>query len=80
MKYIPLALAALGLMAAPAFAQQGMGKQVREACQADYKAFCSGVQPGGGRILKCFEEHKEQLSKECVSALQEAKAARDGAQ
>jgi hypothetical protein len=25
----------------------------REACEADYKKFCSGVEQGGGRIIKC---------------------------
>lgn len=68
---------ALCLAAVPALAQQGRGKQVREACQADYKALCSDVQPGGGRVLKCFEEHREQVSKECRAALEQARAARD---
>ena len=75
-----LATALMTAAAAPAAAQAAMGKQVREACQADYKALCDGIQPGGGRILKCLEEHKEQVSKECISALEQAKAARSGAQ
>jgi len=75
-----LATALMTAATAPAAAQAAMGKQVREACQADYKALCNGIQPGGGRVLKCLQEHQDQVSKECLSALEQAKAARSGAQ
>lgn len=37
----------------------------REACEADYKKFCSGVQQGGGRIIKCLSGHMSELTPEC---------------
>jgi hypothetical protein len=84
-------LATLGLVTAltaaaitPAAAQAAMGdpvrKQVREACEADFKALCEGIRPGGGRVLQCLEEHREQVSPACISALEQAKTARSGAQ
>lgn len=37
----------------------------REACEADYKKFCSGVEQGGGRIIKCLSDHMSELTPEC---------------
>lgn len=37
----------------------------REACQADYQKFCSGVEQGGGRIIKCLNEHLSDLTPQC---------------
>ncbi|MDP9088225.1 MAG: cysteine rich repeat-containing protein [Pseudomonadota bacterium] len=41
---------------------------VRAACTEDARKLCSGVQPGGGRILACLKEHKDQLSANCQQA------------
>jgi len=49
-----------------ALAQQGA---VRGACMSDIKTLCGAVQPGGGRIRECFEEHRAQLSQGCKVAL-----------
>lgn len=35
------------------------------ACKADVEKFCKDVKPGGGAIMKCLKEHKDQLSAEC---------------
>jgi hypothetical protein len=49
------------LMAAlPAFGQLGT------PCDADFEKFCSGVTPGGGRLLQCYEQNKNQMSANCV--------------
>lgn len=37
----------------------------REACQADFEKFCEGVQPGGGRVIRCLAEHLKELTPEC---------------
>jgi hypothetical protein len=41
---------------------------IRAACADDAQKLCAGVQPGGGRIVACLKEHKEQLSNGCRQA------------
>ena len=41
---------------------------LRVACAQDAQRLCSGVQPGGGRILSCLKAHKDQLSSQCRQA------------
>ncbi len=72
------AAALIALAAATPALAQGAGGQVRTACANDAKTLCAGVKPGGGRILQCFKEHQDQVSKECQSALEAAQAARAG--
>ncbi len=55
-----------------ASAQQSV---IREACAADYKSLCTGVQPGGGRIIACLKENETKLSSNCQKALTAAKGA-----
>ena len=38
---------------------------IMQACQADIKKYCSGVQPGGGRIALCLKPYSSTLSSEC---------------
>ena len=49
----------------PALAQDA----AREACKADYSKYCSGVTPGGGRIVACLNKQHDQLSQGCQKAL-----------
>lgn len=48
---------------------------LRAACEADIRATCPGVQPGGGRLLQCVKDHPDKISKPCKDALVAAKAA-----
>jgi len=63
-----------------AWAGQGgqVGKELRQACSADYQKLCSGVQPGGGQVMACFQQNIDKLSSACQKALQDAKAAKQG--
>jgi hypothetical protein len=44
----------------------------RAACETDIQKLCTGVQPGGGRILACLKQHKDQVSDGCRQAVQKA--------
>lgn len=64
-----------GTSAPPNLATQAM----RQACAADTRTLCSGVQPGAGRILQCFKEHAVDLSPDCRAALTQLRDAGGGA-
>jgi Cysteine rich repeat len=42
---------------------------LRRACGPDYRAFCSGVPVGGGRVIECLRANGPSLSRQCRSAL-----------
>jgi cysteine rich repeat protein len=46
------------------FAQDLTAAQ-RDACKADYEKYCSGVMPGGGRIIACLNKQHTALSDAC---------------
>ncbi len=46
----------------------------REACKGDVQKLCSDVKPGGGRIIVCLNDHKDQLSQACSDAIAKARA------
>ena len=45
---------------------------IRQACAADFKMFCSDVQPGGGRVLACLRDNSAKLSSDCRNAMSAA--------
>jgi Cysteine rich repeat len=63
---------ALADEAPPAPSQETINA-VRAACGADAKKLCAGVQPGGGRILQCLTQHKDEVSDGCKQAVIKAK-------
>jgi len=48
---------------------QGGGQGRLQSCRADVRQFCSGVERGGGRIVNCLNDHKNELSDACYGAL-----------
>jgi hypothetical protein len=42
---------------------------VRSECSADYRRYCPGVRPGGGRALACLSDHQESVSQGCRQSL-----------
>ncbi len=42
-------------------------------CKADIERLCPGVAPGGGRIVKCLKEHKDEVSIGCGKELKKLK-------
>jgi Cysteine rich repeat len=42
-------------------------------CAEDIAKYCKEVKAGGGRILKCLNEHKNELSVSCKAKLEESK-------
>ncbi len=54
--------------AAPAFAAGQF-----TYCKADIERLCPGAAPGGGRIVKCLKEHKDEISIGCGKELKKLK-------
>ncbi len=50
------------------------GKEVAQACRDDVQKQCRGVQRGGGRIIQCLRMHESDISPQCRSKLDEARA------
>jgi hypothetical protein len=55
-----------------AFAQTPTPDQ-RGACGADYQKYCTGTAPGGGRVVACLNQHRDQLSAACKKAIDSRK-------
>jgi hypothetical protein len=41
---------------------------LRAGCSDDAARLCAGVQPGGGRVIACLQQHKDALSNQCRQA------------
>jgi hypothetical protein len=59
--------AATAAQSALAIGQQTLAA-LQAACADDAQRLCAGMQPGGGRIVACLKEHKDQLSNQCRQA------------
>ncbi len=40
-------------------------------CRDDLKAYCSGVEPGQGRLLNCMDKNKGKLGNRCLTAMKD---------
>jgi Cysteine rich repeat len=53
------------MLCLPFFGGMSASAQGTGACAGDVQTFCSGVEPGQGRILQCLKQNKESLSPGC---------------
>jgi hypothetical protein len=67
---IAMTVAVLMLFSAalPAFAQE------TSPCAKDFEKYCSHVTPGGGRLVRCYEDNKDKMSAACKAWAEEVKA------
>jgi hypothetical protein len=56
----------LALSTSSAFA---VSQVVRDACSADYVAYCSKFKVGTPALKSCMREHRHVLNAECIKAL-----------
>ena len=42
----------------------------RAACEADFKKFCTGVEPGGGRGEECLAKQLDKLTPDCKAVIE----------
>ncbi|HJU22774.1 MAG TPA: cysteine rich repeat-containing protein [Casimicrobiaceae bacterium] len=74
--FAALATGALALWSGIAIAQSA-----QQACEPDIKKFCAGVPQGEGRVAKCLESHRQQVSPACRRGMvQMAKTMKEVAQ
>jgi Cysteine rich repeat len=73
-RVLSLALIAACFLGAPSRAQEMA--DLRTYCMSDIERLCKGIEPGGGRILKCLKAHKKDMTVGCAQALQKLKARR----
>lgn len=45
----------------------------RRACGRDFRTWCAGVEPGGGRAMECLIANQQRLSPSCKGLLAEAR-------
>jgi hypothetical protein len=64
-----LSLIVVAAVAVPAAAEAAEPRRARDACLPDARAFCSSVQPGGGRLILCLDDHRAKLSPACNAVL-----------
>jgi Cysteine rich repeat len=58
---------------------RGEATALMQVCRGDYDRLCAGVQPGGGRVLACLQNHASQLSATCGQAMPRAQSLKDSA-
>jgi hypothetical protein len=78
----PFAVTAIAMSIAHAQVSPQMRSEamsLMQVCRGDYDRLCGGVQPGGGRVLACLQNHAGQLSAACGQAMPRAEALKNSA-
>jgi hypothetical protein len=60
---------AAGLLALSAGSAFAVSQQVKDACSADYAAYCSSHKVGTTGARSCMREHRKMLTDTCIQAL-----------
>ena len=50
-------------------AQKPLGESLRTSCANDIQKLCTGIRPGGGRIVACLHDHIIDLSENCSETI-----------
>ncbi len=58
----PLIFLSMSLFMTNAMAQTAAEQA---ACRSDFQKLCKGTKPGGGRVLACLSQQRDQLSEAC---------------
>ena len=65
---IMASVSTLFLISIPAFAQEA------SPCAKDFAQYCSHITPGGGRLVRCYEQNKDKMSAACRTWAEGVKA------
>ncbi len=80
---VAIALASSPLASAQSQDQSTTRQQIieslRNACSPYFEKLCSGVEPGGGRVLECLQNHKDELSDSCRTEVEKVMKLREQA-
>ncbi len=49
-------------------------EKIKQVCTTDIDGFCKGIEPGEGRIARCLEEHRNELTSACRAEMEWVKA------
>lgn len=44
-------------------------KALRTACEVDVKKLCADVEPGGGRLVQCLKDHRDEATPPCQASI-----------
>ncbi len=69
---IALTMMGAGLMLL--FSRLPASAQETNPCAKDFAQYCSHITPGGGRLVRCYEENKNSMSPACRSWAEGVKA------
>lgn len=61
------------LVAAPIQARAQEMEDIKTYCKEDIERLCKGIEPGGGRLLKCLKANTKEMSVGCAQALEKLK-------
>jgi hypothetical protein len=66
-------IVAIGLLVATTASRAQELEDIKTYCMEDIERLCKGIEPGGGRILKCLKANTKAMSVGCAQALQKMK-------